>query len=206
MQRNTVAAAVVAAALGLGALVMVLHDRDTGPSIVPSKPPAVTLPAKAKAPRPQPVEPSEPPMLIEVDELPDLDGPQPHPPAKRLDGPGSPIDPDQTFTGDIAGIAAAALSRTDRFVDCLDAVRLADPEDEGYGRLVLEVTVAEDGTGDARVITGPDDAQTQTCMGRVMADARFEAPEAQQSVVWTVPLPEPVVEPDDEPAEPAEPD
>jgi hypothetical protein len=194
---------VVVGALLLGAVVMG-RTRDTAVLVAPSESelPVVAVPAPAAAPAPVAPAPAE--VELTDDMLAEEVGRLP--PAERLDGPESPIDPDQTFSGDLRGVVAAAVSRRERFVDCFDTVRLQDPEDPGYTRFTLELTVALDGSADARVVTGPDDLETQTCVAQAMADAKFGPLAEQQSVTWTVPLPDAVMEPDDEVGEDAEED
>ncbi|MEQ1506425.1 MAG: hypothetical protein ABMB14_29630 [Myxococcota bacterium] len=110
------------------------------------------------------------------------------------------LDPNQVYPSDLRGIATAALARRDGFVRCATDYRAAVAEangpdgDPGYdGRLTLKLTVTH-GAGDrgisaAEVVNGPADAVFDACISAVMLDARFEAPDHDQSVMWPVPMP-----------------
>lgn len=194
---NRRTAAVALAAVLAAALAMIAFAPDTGPGIAPTRALAALSPPVARpiaaarsiaAPAPPPVVDVDGPLAVPYD--PD-EGRHP----LRLDAPGSPIDPDQTFSGDLRGLASAAVSRREAFVACRQAAlnRMAsddadgyDPDAAGGARFLLQIVVDTEGHATADVLRGPEDAALAACVDEVIGTARFDPPETEQTMIWPV--------------------
>jgi hypothetical protein len=105
--------------------------------------------------------------------------------------PPKPIDPNQTFTADLQGLAGAAVSRRQGLVDCIHAYQ-RESGDQGYdGRFTIKITVSPGeghGAVSTDIVNGPDDAELYKCLDGVMGGASFESPDHPTSVMWPIPL------------------
>lgn len=174
----------IVGAAGAVLAVLWMQAPDTGPPVAAAPPPSAPSPAARRPALPVAVRPAGLPTEDLVDELPS------GPPVRRP-APLPPIDPDQVFSPELRGVASAAVSRRELFQACWDRYGPSTP-DPGYdGRLTVQITVSpagDHGEVHTEVLNGPPEPAFQDCMAEVLADARFEAPDHDVSMIWPVPI------------------